>query len=192
MPRHEVTTRRVLYEIPGMQSIQPRRAEFRRRERRAVADGDLRGDRADRRSFSHRRHRRGVSGSPASSRSLGCKFMEMEWTISMARLIAASGMTAVTHSNRDPEPDAMRVDRSPCCERAQGRYLGDVGPRSRCVVGGDEGRVCRADQPDHEGFLSPIRRSSSSDRERTRRLASMQRSMRLPLGRSRKTGRLRS
>jgi hypothetical protein len=32
--------------------------------------------------------------------------MEMEWTIGIARLIAASGMTAVTHSNRDAEPDA--------------------------------------------------------------------------------------
>jgi len=40
---------------------------------------------------------------------VGCKFMEMEWTICMARLIAASGMTAITHSNRDPEPDALAL-----------------------------------------------------------------------------------
>lgn len=32
--------------------------------------------------------------------------MEMEWTVGIARLIAASGMTAITHSNRDAEPDA--------------------------------------------------------------------------------------
>jgi len=40
---------------------------------------------------------------------VGCKFMEMEWTISMAQLIAASGMTAVTHSNRHPEPDGVAL-----------------------------------------------------------------------------------
>jgi len=49
-----------------------------------------------------------VEGVPdaAFEKHVGCKFMEMEWTICMARLIAASGMTAITHSNRDPEPDA--------------------------------------------------------------------------------------
>jgi acetyl esterase/lipase len=46
---------------------------------------------------------------PGFEQKLGCKFMEMEWTIGIARLIAASGMTAVTHSNRDPEPDALAL-----------------------------------------------------------------------------------
>ena len=46
---------------------------------------------------------------PGFEQKLGCKFMEMEWTISMARLIAASGMVAITHSNREPEPDALAL-----------------------------------------------------------------------------------
>ena len=52
-----------------------------------------------------------VEGYPSAGfeKHVGCKFMEMEWTISMAQLIAASGMTAVTHSNRDAEPDALAL-----------------------------------------------------------------------------------
>ena len=40
---------------------------------------------------------------------VGCKFMDYEWTIYMAQVIAASGMTAITHSNRDPLPDAKAL-----------------------------------------------------------------------------------
>jgi hypothetical protein len=106
--RHEVTTRRVLYEIPGMQSIRVRRGEF------AGANGqplpleiyepiDPIGDPPPVVAI--------IEGypDPGFEQKVGCKFMEMEWTISMARLIAASGMTAVAHSNRDPEPDALAL-----------------------------------------------------------------------------------
>jgi hypothetical protein len=104
--RHEVTTRRVLYEIPGMDRIQVRKGEFR------GADGeplpldiyeaiDPIGDCVV----------AIIEGYPSAgfAKHLGCTFMEMEWTIGMARLIAASGMTAVTHSNREPEPDAIAL-----------------------------------------------------------------------------------
>ena len=52
-----------------------------------------------------------VEGYPSAGfeKHVGCTFMEMEWTISMAQLIAASGMTAVTHSNREAEPDALAL-----------------------------------------------------------------------------------
>ena len=106
--RHEVTTRRVLYEIQGMRSIEPRKAEF------PGGDGELLPmeiyDAID-----------PISEpppvvvivegypDPGFEQKLGCKFMEMEWTMSMARLIAASGMTAITHSNRDPEADALAL-----------------------------------------------------------------------------------
>jgi hypothetical protein len=106
--RHEVATRRVLYEIPGMNSIQPRTAEFH------GADGaplpmeiyDAINPIADPPPLVAI-----VEGYPDSGfeKNVGCKFMEMEWTICIARLIAASGMTAVTHSNRDPEPDALAL-----------------------------------------------------------------------------------
>jgi hypothetical protein len=46
---------------------------------------------------------------PGFVKHVGCRFMEMEWTISMAQLIAASGMRAITHSNRDAKADAVAL-----------------------------------------------------------------------------------
>jgi hypothetical protein len=46
----------------------------------------------------------------AGARSvLGCSFKEMEVVVSLAQLIAMSGMAAIAYTNRDPEPDARRV-----------------------------------------------------------------------------------
>jgi hypothetical protein len=104
--RHEVTTRRVLYEIPGMQSVRVEKSTF------PGANGEPLpletyepinpiGDCVVAM----------VEGYPSAAfeKHMGCTFMEMEWTISMAQLIAASGMTAVTHSNREAEPDALAL-----------------------------------------------------------------------------------
>ena len=111
MARHEVTTRRVLYEIPGMQSVHVRDDSF------TGADGQplpmkvyeplhLKADTT------------GLApvvvileGYPDAGveKHVGCRFMEYQWTIDMAQLIAASGMTAITHSNRDPLPDAKAL-----------------------------------------------------------------------------------
>ena len=104
--RHEVTTRRVLYEIPGMQSVRVEKSTF------PGADGEPLpleiyqplnsiGDCVV----------AIIEGYPSAGfeKHVGCTFMEMEWTISMAQLIAASGMTAVTHSNREAEPDALAL-----------------------------------------------------------------------------------
>lgn len=100
--RHEVTTRRVLYEIPGMRSVPVRDASF------VAADGrplpmKVYGDRGPVVVI--------LEGYPDAGfqKHVGCTFMEMEWTISMAQLIAGSGMQAVTHSNRDPLPDARAL-----------------------------------------------------------------------------------
>jgi hypothetical protein len=102
MSRHEVTTRRVLYEIPGMQSVQVRDASF------TGADGQplpmkIYG--------THGPIVVILAGYPDAGvvNHVGCRFMEYEWTINMAQLIAASGMTAITHSNRDPLPDARAL-----------------------------------------------------------------------------------
>jgi hypothetical protein len=102
MSRHEITTRRVLYEIPGMQSVPVREDSFR------GADGQplpmkIYGDQGPSVVI--------LEGYPDAGfqKHVGCTFMEMEWTISMAQLIAASGMTAVTHANRDPLPDAQAL-----------------------------------------------------------------------------------
>ena len=104
--RHEVTTRRVLYEIPGMEAVRVRREEFR------GADGDsLPLEIYEPAAPAGRALVAILEGypDPGFEQRLGCKFMDMAWTISIARLIAASGMTAVTHSNRDPEPDALAL-----------------------------------------------------------------------------------
>jgi hypothetical protein len=104
--RHEVTTRRVLYEIPGMQSVQVRQSEFR------GANGDaLPLEIYDAVNPINDAVVVILEGYPDAGveKHVGCKFMEMEWTMGMARLIAASGMTAITHSNRDPEPDAHKL-----------------------------------------------------------------------------------
>jgi hypothetical protein len=42
---------------------------------------------------------------PGFQRIAGCRFKEMGSTVSWARLIAASGMVAVTYTNREPESD---------------------------------------------------------------------------------------
>ena len=104
--RHEVTTRRVLYEIPGMQSVRVEKSTFPSANDEAMPleiyePIDPIGDCAV----------AIIAGypDPGFEQKLGCKFMEMEWTIGMARLIAASGMTAVTHSNREAEPDALAL-----------------------------------------------------------------------------------
>jgi hypothetical protein len=96
---HEVATRRVLYEIPGMQSVPVREEAF------AGADGQplamkIYGDQGPTVVI--------LEGYPDAGfhQHVGCMFMEMAWTVSVAQLIAASGMMAVTHTNRDPLPDA--------------------------------------------------------------------------------------
>jgi hypothetical protein len=42
---------------------------------------------------------------PGFARMLGCRFKDMEGTTSLARLIAASGMTAITYTNTEPAGD---------------------------------------------------------------------------------------
>jgi hypothetical protein len=54
-----------------------------------------------------------VAGYPGEGtrRILGCSFKEMGSTTSWARLIAASGMSAIAYTNRDPERDARALFR---------------------------------------------------------------------------------
>lgn len=100
MSRHEVATRRVLYEIPGMRSIQPRHETL---NGLPLAVYESTGGSAAVVIL--------LEGYPdvGFQQHVGCRFMDMEWTISMAQLIAASGMTAITHANRDPKTDAIAL-----------------------------------------------------------------------------------
>jgi hypothetical protein len=105
--RHEVTTRRVLYEIAGMRAIEGKDDEFPgaggvklpMRRYATTPSPELRSAVVI------------VEGYPDAgfAERLGCRFMDMEWSISLAQLIAASGLTAVTHSNRTPAPDAIAL-----------------------------------------------------------------------------------
>ena len=104
---HEVATRRVLYEIPGMQSIQPRELTF------SGADGEPLAGRIYSPSSTGRAPHAVliVEGypDPGFVKHVGCRFMDMEWSISLAQLIAASGMAAITYANRQPAADAVAI-----------------------------------------------------------------------------------
>ena len=106
--RHEITLRRVLHEIPGMESIAPQPHEFPGVDGRPLPLSVY------------------LPPSPAATpppvvivlegypdpgfeQRVGCRFMDMGWTISMAQLIAASGLAAITHSNREPKADAAAL-----------------------------------------------------------------------------------
>ncbi len=106
--RHEVTTRRVLYEIPGMRSIRPRHEVFTGADGQSLAMSIYESPSA----IAHPAPVVVViAGYPDAGfeTHLGCKFMEMEWAISTAQLIAMSGMTAITHTNREPIADASAL-----------------------------------------------------------------------------------
>lgn len=106
--RHEVTLRRVLYEMPGMQSIQPQEHQF------TGADGQPLPLRVYPPVNPPEMPSPAVIllegyPDPGFEQRVGCRFMDMEWTISMAQLIAASGLVAITHANRDAKADAAAL-----------------------------------------------------------------------------------
>jgi hypothetical protein len=107
MSVHEIALRRVLYEIPGMRSVSVREDESMRTYGAnedsplvVILDGL-----PDDRFMAH----------------VGCRFMDMEWTISMAQLLASSGFTAITYSARDPQADALALIEQ---LRERGRKIG--------------------------------------------------------------------
>lgn len=105
---HEVTTRRVLYEIPGMQSVGASEQKF------AGADGQplpIAIYRPPSPSADPPPAVVIIEGyaDPGFSNFLGCRFMDIAWSISMAQLIAANGLVAITYANRQPSSDAAAV-----------------------------------------------------------------------------------
>ena len=102
-PRHEVTLKKVVLHIAGMEALETRASEF------AAADGKPLPIRTY-----HPALARGplpavvlVEGypDPRFAPVLGCSFIDMEWTVNVAQLIAASGLVAVTYANREPAGD---------------------------------------------------------------------------------------
>lgn len=101
---HEIATRRVLYEIAGMERITAREFSF------LGADGDSLAAAIylPIEATSPPPVAIIVEGyaDPGFSAFVGCRFMDMQWTVSMAQLIAASGIAAITYANRRPLDDA--------------------------------------------------------------------------------------
>lgn len=106
--RHPITRRPVVYGIPGMESVQ-----VRRDVQYASCDAgpltlDLylpssRGERSPAVVL--------VTGYPdvGVARPLGCAFKEMAMWTSLAQLIAASGMAAISYTAHDPFNDLDAV-----------------------------------------------------------------------------------
>lgn len=106
-PRHELTTRKVLLQLPGMETVTSRLVEF------AGADGQPLPLQVY--------YPAGVAppvpavvivegyADPGFTKFFGCRFMEMDWSVSMARLMAASGLAVITYANREPEADAKAL-----------------------------------------------------------------------------------
>lgn len=106
-PRHEITTKKVLLQLPGMDAVTSRLVEF------AGADGQPLPLQVY--------YPAGVArpvpavvivegyADPGFTKFFGCRFMEMDWSVSMAKLMAASGLAVITYATREPEADARAL-----------------------------------------------------------------------------------
>ncbi len=108
--RHEITFKRTVYEIPGMDAVMIRRDV-------SYAPGDAGAHAIDLYYPTHVNE--GVSlpavlfvagfPDPGFERFAGCKFKETAGYISWAQLVAASGLVGITYSNQEPVADLDRV-----------------------------------------------------------------------------------
>jgi hypothetical protein len=105
-PRHEISLKRVVYEIPGMDIV---------RIQRDVEYGNT-GAGALTMDLYHPSDARIdtpvpavvlVAGYPDAGfeRFVGCRFKEMASSVSWAQLMAASGLIAITYTNQEPASD---------------------------------------------------------------------------------------
>jgi hypothetical protein len=108
--RHPITLKRVVYRLEGMESV-----PIRRDVQYASGDaGPLTLDIYYPRGVPPNAHTPAVllaTGYPdvGVPRPLGCAFKEMEMFISLAQLVATSGMAAVAYTTREPAADIYRV-----------------------------------------------------------------------------------
>lgn len=105
-PPDHISKRRVLYEIPGMDAVTVRRDV----EYRATDDGALTMDvYAPPGAGSGARPPAVivVAGypDPGFRKMLGCRFKEIGSSVSWGKLISASGLSAITYTNREPAAD---------------------------------------------------------------------------------------
>ena len=105
-PRHEMTTKKVVLTLPGMDEVAVRRDVELGSDGGRALTLDLYTP-ASARGGERRPAVIFVSGYPDDGfeKMIGCKFKETDGYTSWGRLIAASGMVAITYSNREPARD---------------------------------------------------------------------------------------
>lgn len=109
-PRVDMTTQGVVYRVPGVDRVSVERDLVYHRD----DSGTLTFDRYSSSDGSSDEPRPAVvfvSGYPDAGmeRMLGCKLKDMEAYVSWSRLVAASGLVAITYGNREPEVDLERL-----------------------------------------------------------------------------------
>ena len=105
---HAMAARTVLYEIPGMTGIQARAHEFTGEDGAPLTMSVYLPEHGDDERPPAVVIVEGYPD-PGFSKAIGCRFMDMGWTVSTARLLAASGVAAITYSNRQPLGDALAL-----------------------------------------------------------------------------------
>ena len=102
----DLSKRRVVYQIPGMDAVTIRRDVEYRTAGAGALTMDLYSP-ADAQSGARTPAVVFVAGypDPGMQKMLGCKFKEMGSSVSWAQLAAASGLVAVTYTNREPAAD---------------------------------------------------------------------------------------
>lgn len=108
--RHEITKKRVLYQIPGMDAVTVRRDVEYQVTDENVLTMDIYYP-PDAQSGAPTPAVIFVFGYPdvGFQKMLGCKQKEMESFISWAQLVAASGVAAITYTTREPAADLQAL-----------------------------------------------------------------------------------
>jgi dienelactone hydrolase len=103
--RHPMALKKVVYDIPGMESATVRRDVPYGADGTAVVAMDLYYPSAAAPGATFPAIVVVLGYPPREPNPLGCAFKEMEWSVSWGRLIAASGIVSIFYTNRDPEAD---------------------------------------------------------------------------------------
>ena len=108
--RHEVTRKAVVYRTPGVEAVTVRRDMTYRVTEAGPLGMDLYSP-PDSKSGARRPAVVFVIGfsDVGAQKILGCQFREMESYVSWARLVAASGIVAITYTNREPATDLQAL-----------------------------------------------------------------------------------
>lgn len=122
--RHPIALKKVVYEIPGMESAVVRRDVPYTPTGAADVTMDLYYPSAAAPDARLPAIVVVLGYPPREPNPLGCAFKDMEWSVSWGRLLAASGIIAIFYTNRNPESDlrallrhirehadALRIDR---------------------------------------------------------------------------------